>query len=230
MLEFLLIDLDNTILDFQHAERVALHKTLPAFGVEPTEAVCSRYSAINRGYWERLERQELTREQVVVGRFGELFTELGIPVDPVAVARAYEHNLAYAEHQFLPGAKETLQQLAKTYQLYIASNGTACVQWPKLESLGIKPFFQNIFISEELGADKPSPDFFRACFDKIPGFDPAKTMMVGDSLSADILGGIQAGIATCWINTREEAPRADIQPDYTLRYLSQLPALLRNES
>lgn len=228
MFKFLLIDLDNTILDFQHAERTSLHITLPQFGLEPTEAVCTRYSQINREYWQKLERQELTREQVVVGRFAALFTELGIAADAVAVARAYEYHLAHAGHQFLPGALEALQQLSKRYQLYMASNGTASVQWVKLENLGIKPYFRDIFISEEMGADKPSPDFFRACFARIPDFDPKKAMMVGDSLSADILGGINAGITTCWINTRSEAPRADIQPDYTLQYLAELPQLLEN--
>ena len=229
MLEFLFIDLDNTILDFQHAERAALHQTLPAFGLEPTEAVCSRYSEINREYWRCLERQELTREQVVVGRFAALFEELGIAVDAVAVARSYEYNLAHAGHQFLPGALETLQQLSQNYKLYMASNGTASVQWVKLEALGIKPYFQDIFISEEMGADKPSPDYFRACFEKIPGFDPKKAMMVGDSLSADIRGGIHAGIATCWVNTLREPPRPDIRPDYEVQYLAELLPILEKE-
>ena len=225
MMEFLLLDLDDTILDFHKAERIAVAKTLGDFGVEPTDAVLSRYHVINRQHWERLERGELTRDQVQEGRFRVLFEELGREADPVAVTRAYEHNLGIG-HYFLPGAEAAVQSLHKKYRLFLASNGTASVQHSRLTSAGLYPYFEKVFVSQNIGFNKPSKDYFDACFSEIPGFDPQRAMMVGDSLTSDILGGINAGIKTCWVNPSHAPARADIQPDYEIENLSQLEAVL----
>lgn len=225
MLEFLFIDLDDTILDFHKAERVALAKSLEAFGIAPTEAVCARYSQINREHWQRLERGELTREQVLLGRFAALLTELGTAAPAEQIAAAYERNLSVG-HYFLPGAEEALEALHGTYKLYLASNGTARVQAGRLESANISRYFENIFISQLLGANKPSRAFFDRCFAEIPGFSRDRAMVVGDSLTSDILGGINAGIATCWINPSHAAGREDIRADYEIESLARLPELL----
>lgn len=225
MIEFLFLDMDDTILDFQKAEHVALRKTLREFALEPTEAVCARYSQINRWHWEQLELRKMTREEVVTGRFAALFGEFGISVDAYAVAMAYEGNLAQG-HDFLPGAEEALQSLAEKYKLYLASNGTSRVQWPRLESAGLGQYFREIFISQDLGADKPSMEYYHRCFAKIPGFDASCAMMVGDSLTSDIRGGINAGMRTCWVNPTHKKGREDIPADYEIENLSQLEALL----
>ena len=225
MFEFLFLDLDDTILDFQKAEHIALSKTLAEFGLEPTEGVLKRYNLINKAHWEALERKELTREQVLVGRFQVLFAEMGITVEPVSVARAYENNLSIG-HYFLPGAEEAVIALSKKYKLYLASNGTAKVQAGRLQSADISKYFEEVFVSQELGANKPSLEYFEKCFARIPGFDKSKAIIVGDSLTSDILGGQNAGIATCWVNPSHKAGRADIRVDYEIEALSQLEALL----
>lgn len=225
MIEFLFLDLDDTILDFHKAEHLALSKTLRQFGLEPTEEVMSRYSEINKSYWERLERKELTRPQILVGRFESLFDEYGIAVEPAAVARCYEENLSVG-HYFLPGALEAVQSLSKKYKLYLTSNGTARVQAGRLKSADISKYFQKIFVSEELGADKPDKRYFDRCAMQIPDFDPRKTLIVGDSLTSDIQGGINAGLHTCWINPDHKKNTTAIQPEYELEALSQLEAFL----
>lgn len=225
MIEFLFLDLDDTILDFQKAERLALAKTLESFGLPPTDTVLARYHEINREHWERLERKELTRQQVLVGRFAALFAEMGLSAQAEQVARAYEENLSQG-HYFLPGAEEALKSLSKKYKLYLASNGTARVQAGRLKSAGIIPYFQEIFVSEEMGYNKPDPAYFDACFARIPGFRKERAMMVGDSLTSDILGGIQAGIATCWVNPHHKT--GEIHPDYEIESIVQLEALLKN--
>ena len=225
MFEFLFLDLDDTILDFQKAEAVALSKTLRSFGLEPTETVLKRYNLINKAHWEALERKELTREQVLVGRFHVLFEEMGITVEPVKVARTYENNLSIG-HWFLPGAEEAVERLSKKYKLYLASNGTAKVQAGRLKSANISRFFQEVFVSQELGANKPSLEYFEKCFARIPGFEKAKAIIVGDSLTSDILGGQNAGIATCWVNPHHKPRREDIRVDYEIEALSQLEELL----
>ncbi len=224
MFEFLFIDLDETVLDFHAEERIALCKTFLELGLDPTDQVLARYSQINREHWDRLERQEITREQVLVGRYHQLLAEYGIDRDAVQCARTYEKNLSIS-HCFLPGAEEALKSLSKRYKLYLASNGTEYVQVGRIASAGIEPYFQEIFISQRMGANKPSPDYFKACFAKIPGFAVDRALMVGDSLRADIGGAKAIGMATCWVNPKGELS-GDMIPDYQIKALSELENLL----
>lgn len=224
MIKSLFLDLDDTILDFHKAERLAIAKTFRNLGLEPTEAVLEHYHQVNRLHWEALERGEMTRDQVLVGRFQVLFQDYGMEVDPVLCARSYEQNLGVG-HYFLPGAEETVKRLSRTYDLYLASNGTASVQHSRLTSAGLYPYFKEVFISQNLGANKPSREYFEACYQKIPGFHPGEAMMVGDSLTSDILGGIRGGMHTCWVNPEGRDP-GDIRPDYTIKSIAELPGLL----
>lgn len=226
MIEFVLLDLDDTILDFKLSEHTALQQTLGQFGLTPTEEVCSRYSAINKSFWEMLERKEITRAQLRPGRFEVLFQEYGLEADPMEVANCYEKNLS-SGHFLLPGAEDALKILAQHYKLYIVSNGNLHVQRGRLQHSGILPYFQGCFISEEMGASKPDPLFFQNAFARIPDFVPSRAIIVGDSLTSDILGGIQAGISTCWVRLPGRKEREDIRPDYTISALSELPALLK---
>lgn len=225
MFECLFIDLDETILDFHKAEFVALGKTLLAFGIEPTEQVRGCYDRINRACWSALERGEMNREQVRIGRFAGLLEELGVCGDPQEYAECYETNLSQG-HYFLPGAYEALEALSEKYRLFLASNGLARVQAGRLKSAGIGRFFERIFISQEIGADKPSKEFFDRCFQQIPGLCRERCMIVGDSLSSDILGGQNAGIATCWVNPKSLPGKAGIRVDHEIESLAQLYPLL----
>ena len=223
-MEFLFLDLDDTIQDFKKAEYIAIGKTIGEFGVEPTEEVRSRYHVINKWHWEQLEQGKLTRAEVLENRFKVLFSEFGVDVDAEKVARTYEKNLSQG-HWFLPGAEETVEYLSKHYRLFLASNGTASVQKGRMTSANLYRFFETVFVSQEIGHTKPSKAYFDACFAAIPGFDPAKAMMVGDSLSSDIQGGINAGIKTVWVNPGHK-DSGSIKPDYEIEALHQLPALL----
>ena len=223
--EFILIDLDQTIFDFKKAEEMALGKTIRAFGLEPTEEVISRYKVINAGLWAQLELGTVTHQQVLEDRFGNLFAEFGVAVDKVACSTAYGNGLS-ERHYYLPGAEEALEKLQGKCHLYIASNGTASVQRRRMDSADLYRFFDDIFISQEIGAEKPALEFFEGAFAKIPGFDRSKTMIVGDRLSSDIQGGNHAGIATCWVNPDGKSHPADIRVDYEIKSLAELPELL----
>ena len=224
MTEFLFLDLDDTILDFHKAERIAVSKTIREFGVEPTGEVLSRYHIINKWHWEQLELGRLTRTQVLEDRFKVLFRELGKDVDAALCARTYEKNLAIG-HYFLPGAEAAVDRLSKKYRLFLASNGTASVQKGRMTSANLYRFFEKVFVSQEIGHNKPSKAYFDACFAQIPDFDRSKAIMVGDSLSSDIKGGINAGIRTVWVNPGH-IDSGDVKPDYEIEALSQLEALL----
>ena len=227
MIEFLFLDLDDTILDFHKAERIALSNTIRSFGIEPTEEVLGRYHVINKWHWEQLELGKLTRAEVLENRFSVLFEEYGMTVDATACARAYEKNLSVG-HWFLPGAEEAVDALSKKYRLFLASNGTASVQKGRMTSANLYRFFETVFVSQEIGHNKPAKEYFDACFARIPGFDPEKCIMVGDSLTSDIRGGINAGIRTVWVNPIHAPGRPDIVPDYEIESISQLEALLEN--
>ncbi|EOS66797.1 YjjG family noncanonical pyrimidine nucleotidase [Oscillibacter sp. 1-3] len=225
MLKTVFLDLDDTILDFARAEAAALRRALTEADVPVDGAVLARYHAINAAQWELLEEGALTREQVLLGRFDILFGELGLVRPAGEICRRYEEYLGEG-HWFIPGAEALLEALAPRYDLYLASNGTAEVQYRRLESAGIRRYFRGIFISRELGADKPSSVFFERCFAAVPGFSRACAVMVGDSLTSDIRGGRDAGLRTCWFNPHGKPTRADIVPDYEVSALEQLPALL----
>jgi 2-haloacid dehalogenase len=224
MYEILFLDLDDTILDFHKAERIAISKTIRDFGVEPTEELLHRYHVINKWHWEQLEQGKLTRAEVLENRFGVLFEELGLEVDKTACARAYEKNLSIG-HYFLPGAEEAVDALSKKYRLFLASNGTASVQKGRMTSANLYRFFETVFVSQEIGHNKPSKAYFDACFASIEGFDPEKAMIVGDSLSSDIKGGINAGIKTVWVNPNHQDCGQTV-PDHQIEALHQLEALL----
>lgn len=225
MIRNVLFDLDDTLFDFHKAEKIALTKTLVHFGIDPTEETLALYSTINAAHWKRLELGEISREEVKVGRYRELFKTIGVECDPVKATAYYESMLAIG-HYFMPGAPELLEELYGKYRLYIVSNGTAKVQEGRIGSSGIKKYMDGIFISQILGANKPDKQFFDICFAEIPDFSLSETVIIGDSLSSDIKGGINAGITTVWFNPKGIENDNDIKPDYTIKELSEVPGLL----
>ncbi len=226
MIKFLFLDIDDTILDFGATERKSISRLLEALGVIPTEEIIHRYHVINLEHWKRLERGEITREQIN-NRFDVLFSELGMTVSTTRCEELYRQFLSEGTDA-IPGALDAVDVLRQKYRLFAASNGTASVQAGRLRRTGLGARFEQVFVSEEIGANKPSPEFFARAFARIPDFDPAQAMMVGDSLTSDILGGINAGIRTCWVNPGHKKGREDIRPDYEIKTLAQLPALLEN--
>ena len=225
MIRNVLFDLDDTLFDFHKAEKIALTKTLVHFGIDPTEEILALYSTINAAHWKRLELGEISREEVKVGRYRELFKTIGVECDPVKATAYYESMLAIG-HYFMPGAPELLEELYRKYRLYIVSNGTAKVQEGRIGSSGIAKYMDGIFISQILGANKPDKQFFDICFAEIPDFSLRETVIIGDSLSSDIKGGINAGITTVWFNPKGIENDNNIKPDYTIKELSEVPGLL----
>lgn len=225
MIRNVLFDLDDTLFDFHNAEKIALTKTLVHFGIDPAEETLALYSAINAAHWKRLELGEISREEVKVGRYRELFKTIGVDCDPVKATAYYESMLAIG-HYFMPGAPELLDELYGKYRLYIVSNGTAKVQEGRIKSSGIAKYMDGIFVSQVIGANKPDKEFFDICFSEIPNFSLDETVIIGDSLSSDIKGGINAGITTVWFNPKGLENNSDIKPDYIIGSLSEIPDLL----
>ncbi len=227
MVKDILFDLDNTLFDFHADERAALKKTFRDLAFPLSDAVRARYSAINESLWKALERGEISRSGVKKRRFYMLFEEFGFSLE--LADGAAERYLAYLakDFHFMEGAKELLHVLEKRYRLFLVSNGNLSVQEGRLTKAGIKRYFSGIFISEVLGAEKPDRRFFDLAFAQVADFDPARAVIVGDSLSSDIAGGINAGIRTIWLHPGEDEPQTDIRADYEIKKLKDLPDLLQ---
>jgi len=226
MIKTVFLDLDDTILDFQKGERRAIWQTLAEIGIEPSQEIIEKYMEINLSCWQALERGEITRNEVLWGRFDRLFDELSFVGDSKATQKLYQSLLA-REHDFLEGGKELLEDFRRSgkYSLYIATNGIPEVQKPRIISSGVGEYFTDIFISEEIGCAKPQREFFERCFARIEGFKREECIIVGDSLSSDIQGGINAGILTCHFNPKDK-PYTKITPYYKITRLQGLIPLL----
>lgn len=228
MIKNILVDLDDTIYDFRKAEKIAVKKTLEESGLRSEEEVLERYHVLNQEQWKLLEKGEVTREQVKVQRYANLFREYGISKDPKEAAMEYESNLAIG-HYFVDGAEDFLEKASKEFDLYMVSNGTSVVQHSRIQSGQIGGFFKEIFISEDMGVNKPSKEFFSYVFDHAD-IKKEETVVLGDSLTSDILGGLNFGLKTIWFNPNGEENHSDIKPDYEVKSLEEVIPLLRSSS
>ena len=226
MIRTILFDLDNTLLDFNRAEREALSATFQQLGIAISEATISRYNELNLYHWKQLERGLLTRDQVMLFRFQRLFEEIGAPCSAAGVSENYEKHLANSECHFIEGAEEIVAELSKNYILCIATNGPTEVQKSRIKRSGLEPYFKHIFISQEMGVNKPHREFFDLCLSRIPNSQKEETLIIGDSLSSDIQGGINADIKTMWFNPSGTENDSSIQPDYEIKKLKDIIALL----
>jgi 2-haloacid dehalogenase len=225
MIKTVFFDLDDTLFDFKKAEKLAVIKTLSDLGVEPTDYIVSQYSKYNLSQWKRLELGEITRAEVKVNRYRLLFDEIGIDLSPQIATAMYEENLSKG-HYFIDGAPEILGEIYTDYDLYLVSNGSKEVQEGRLSGSGISKYFKDIFISETIGADKPNTEFFEYCFSHIKSFDKSNCVIIGDSLTSDVKGGLNVGIKTVWFNPHQNKNTTDIAPDYEIQSLSQIKQLL----
>ena len=227
---FILLDLDDTVLDFHKAEHESLVKTLREYGYELTEEDVAVYSAINDAHWKRLERGEIGRDEVLVGRFARFLEYLGSGADAAEVCRRYEYGLRFEPH-VMPGARECLAALkAAGLGLYAVSNGSTAVQESRLALSGLGAYFDGVFVSEHMGAEKPTKAYFDKVFAAIPGFDRRRACVVGDSLSSDIKGGRNAGIATVWLHPHHGTHTANADVDVEIASLAELVPLLTGET
>ena len=220
--KFLLFDLDHTLLDFDAAEDVALTQLLKEEGVADIQAYKDYYVPMNKSLWKDLELKKITKKELVNTRFSKLFSHFGIEKDGIYLAEHYQFYLAQ-QGQVFSGAMELLDSLIdRGYELYAATNGITTIQTGRLEQSGIAPFFKEIFISEQLHTQKPDAAFYEKIGARIPNFNKNHALMIGDSLSADIQGGNNAGIDTIWYNPHHLENKSLAQPTYEVHSYKDL--------
>ena len=223
----LLFDADNTLLDFTRSEKEALTDTLRRFGLPSSDELIAGYSRINDAHWKRLERGEITRDFLKVIRFAVFLDTYGLSADPAQMAVTYCDLLA-TKSFLIPGAEEVCRTLSRNYDLYLITNGNAAVQHGRFDPSPIRKYFKDCFISDEIGAEKPSAAFFEIVRSRIPGFSADRALVIGDSLSSDIQGGVNAGIDTCWYHPKPKQNPGNVPVTYEISDLGELPALLEN--
>lgn len=221
--KYLLWDIDGTILNFEKAEKRAIRTLFEKFNLgECTDEMLSHYIEINKKYWKLLECGKMEKERILVERFEEFFLKEGIRTDAAA-----EFNKAYQlalgdTIAFNDDALEIIKAQKKNYLIIIVTNGTAIAQKKKLERSGLDKIADNIFISEEVGYEKPSIHFFERVIAKAGIDDVSQAVIIGDSLTSDIQGGVNAGIDTCWYNPKEDVNDTNLKPTYIIKNLHEL--------
>ncbi|MBQ7838997.1 MAG: YjjG family noncanonical pyrimidine nucleotidase [Lachnospiraceae bacterium] len=200
----LMLDMDGTFLDFEAAENNAFYTAMEKFGYTATEEDYQIYKKINQGYWEAHERGEISREALIIARFTSYFEQKGIDQDGAEFEEVYQELLGQG-HELIKDAWEVLEYLKSKYRLFVVTNGVESTQRNRLHLSGIEKFMDDIFISGCIGVQKPQKEFFDYCFAHMENADPEHTIVIGDSLTSDIQGGMNAGIDTCWFNPKGKA-------------------------
>ena len=225
----LLFDLDHTLFDSDGCELAAFESTMLAAGVANPMEHHATYSAINKALWAAVERHEITPEQVRVTRFERLVARVGLDANPETMAAHFSIGLG-AHGELYPGASEMLNGLSQRAQLGLVTNGLSDIQRARIDRLGLERFFEAIVISAEVGTAKPGTDIFDIAFEGLGS--PAKdtALMVGDSLSSDIRGGANYGIATCWYNPQRRDIPADAGVHHEVSRLDEIPSVARGST
>lgn len=229
MIKAILWDIDGTLLDFHKAEKHGIRTCFEKFGLgECTDEMLARYSKINRKWWQRLERNECTKSEVLEGRFLEFFQAEGLPTDCVPLFNdAYQFHLG--DHAFFcDGGEETVRSLKAMVKQYAVTNGTAVAQDRKLQKSGLDRLLDGIFISERIGFEKPDIRFFEAVFSAIP-YKKEECIIVGDSLTSDMQGGMNAGIRTAFYNPANIPIPSEYHIDYNIRNLAEVINIIKTE-
>lgn len=221
---YILLDADGTLFDFHRGEREALARLLPMFGAPDTADAVEDYRRINEEYWRKFEKGLVDKSTLLVQRFRDFYSALGVEVDCQAVNAAYLEILS-GYHYLIPGALQLCRRLKnKGHSLYIVTNGTLSAQGDRYRESGLAPYLDGVFISDEIGVAKPETGFFDHVFSAIGNPPKSQVIILGDSLGSDIRGGRAAGIATCFFSPDGAPMNADC--DYRIGALDEFDAIV----
>ena len=229
----ILWDLDGTLLDFKMSERYALGVCLKTHGIAMTEEMLAMYSGINERYWERLERGEVEKKELLSGRFREFFRQMGIEgIDPNDMQKQYERELGTKTY-YVDDSHEIVTRLREMgIKQHIVTNGILPTQQIKMKNSGFDRLIDDVFISDVIGYEKPRREFFEAAFAGLPGFEKERALLVGDSLTSDMRGANNIGVDACWYNPcgkplpKQDGIGSPLHVEYEIRNLHDVFEIL----
>lgn len=220
----LYFDLDNTILDFTATEHKAIQQLLALHNLPVSNEIIEKYSAINQTWWERFEKGEIKKQEIYSGRFREFLAFYGFDGNPQKMADDYFELLSFG-FDVIDGADKVLQYVKEQgYTVCITTNGMSRTQYRRIDGCGLKQYFDYIFVSEDAGHQKPEKEYFDYVMENTPEKDRSKILVIGDSMSSDILGGINFCVDTCWLNPKGKA--ALHKPTYEITNIMQIASFL----
>lgn len=225
----ILWDLDQTLLDFDKSMDYALRASFRHLGLTITDEIVERYAAINDSYWKRLELGEVTKEEVLIGRFRTLFEELEIAQYQAEDIEGYYQEKLGSVAFILNNADQVIRRLKeKGFKQFVLTNGVNRTQANKMKLSGLDQLVDGVFVSELIGYPKPRKEYYDACFlsPALEGIDRSECLIVGDSLTSDIKGANNAGIANCWYNPTGTVNDKDVTVDYEICSLEELYPIL----
>lgn len=223
MYEFLLFDADDTIYDFQICEKLSMEETWGHFNLPLSEENVKSYMKHNHDAWKDYEKGLITPDVIKVRRFERFFAERGITnIDPLEITNYFIQRLG--EHaEKLPDSVSVLEELKKRgYKLYIITNGLPEVQVVRFGNDPLGKLFDDLFTTDRVKSQKPKKEYFDAIFNELKINDKKKVCVIGDSLTSDIQGGINAGVDTIWFNPKDSPSNPNIQPTKTISKFTQL--------
>lgn len=218
MKKVILLDIDDTILDFKKCEKNAIVKTMIEYGVDPTDELIAKYSVINKRLWEKFEKKEISKPELLKVRFVEFFEPLGIKEDGGIINTKYLDYLSN-EVFFIDNAVELCTYLHEHCKVYVITNAVKKVQMNRLKIADLNQYFDEVFISEEVGFQKPDVRFFEYVYEKIGKPNKEDMIILGDSKTSDVMGGINFGIDTCWFNRFNDTKHTEIKPTFEINKL-----------
>ena len=224
--DLILFDIDGTLLDFNLTEKNALKETFEEYGFEFDENIYTRYHKINIFFWQELEKGNIDKDKLGYARFDQLFSEYGLTGDTKEFNIKFRKRLGEGAY-LLDGADEICRYFDGKVKMATASNGGKDIQIKRMKKVGLDKYMNYMFISEEVGFNKPDKRYFDYIFEKVGDIPKDRVIIVGDSLTADIKGGINGGIKTCWINLENEENNSDIIPDFEIKSILELKEIIK---
>ncbi|MEE1503985.1 MAG: YjjG family noncanonical pyrimidine nucleotidase [Acutalibacteraceae bacterium] len=223
--KIVLLDLDNTLIDFNECARHSIINSFKKHGFTYSDDVFKTFITENVKIWKRLERGEITKADLRADRWNIILGKLGIDYDGTIIEEEFENGVAQGAYA-VEGAYELLDYLYPKYELYIVSNGFRFVQESRLKIGDFRKYFKDIFLSEDIGVQKPAKEFFDYCFKKLEIPPKEDVILIGDSLSADIIGGLNYGIDCIWFNKNGDELSENIKPTYIVNKLKDIEKIL----
>lgn len=220
-----LLDIDNTLIDFNECARDSIIKIFNDFNLPYCNNIFETFIRENIKIWKRLENGEITKTYLRANRWNIILEKLNIVFDGSLIEELFEKSIAESAYE-VQGAKELLEYLSKKHQLCVVSNGFRAVQENRLNISGFRKYFNKMFFSEDIGISKPQKEFFDYCFNSLNNPPKEDVILIGDSLSADILGGINYNIKTIWFNKNNETCPDNIKPTYIVRALTEIEDII----